>query len=239
VLAPNDAAVSLDHSHFQQPRPSITFALNIRSPPTTLKWVSTDAHHPSPEMANFQQLPRCIRLEILRYLLLADRVRQPPNHLLVKHYIFEVKALRVSALFNKDGKQILYGENRFVKVQDVFANFKMSPQEEKSMEDAMHNHEVPFFRPKGKFDNHVAEVTAKPHDMNQRRMAAGPKKSFLVLLQDMPKYTRLLRLMDLANFMGFCIDFKLHQHALMSMPLPIADQEKLLIPFERVRGTAL
>tara|TARA_R110002003_G_scaffold109_12_gene9226 strand:- start:12628 stop:14235 length:1608 start_codon:yes stop_codon:yes gene_type:complete len=189
-------------------------------------------------MATLQQLPRRIRLEILRYLLLADRVRQPPNHLLVEHYIFEVKALRVSALFNNDGKEILYGENRFVKVQDVFANFKMSPQEEKSMEDAMYNHEVPFFRTKSKFDYHVAEVTAKPHDMNQRRMAAGPKKSFLVLLQDMPKYTRLLRLMDLANFMGFCFDFKLRQHALMSMPLPILDQEKLLIPFERVRGTA-
>ncbi|KAH7083789.1 hypothetical protein FB567DRAFT_594305 [Paraphoma chrysanthemicola] len=189
-------------------------------------------------MTTFQQLSQGIRREILRYLLLADRVRQPPNHYLVEHYVFEVNILRVNRSLNEDGKIILYRDNRFVKVNSVFANFKMSPEEEKTMEDAMTNHEVPFFRIKDDFNYHVAEITTKPHDMNQRRLAAGPKKSFLLLSQDISKYTRLLRLMDLANFMGLCIDFKLRHHPLMTAPLSVSEQESLLAPFERVRGTA-
>jgi hypothetical protein len=50
--------------------------------------------------------------EILRYLLLSDRVRQPPDHFLIDHYAFEMSVLCVNCAFNAEAKAVLFGEKQ-------------------------------------------------------------------------------------------------------------------------------
>lgn len=183
-------------------------------------------------MSRLEQLPTAVRHRILGYLLLADKVRQPPNHLLVENYVFEVNVLRTSRAIHKEGTAILYQENKFIKVYNDFAD------SEKSMD----NHEIPFFKLKGAFKHHVTEIAIKLDPFNKRLPSSMRLKKptpFLLLLSDIPKYTRLLRLLDLANFIGYQFDFKLHGPPSSTTPLSVMDQEKLLHPFEQVRGVAL
>jgi hypothetical protein len=108
-------------------------------------------------MSRLEALPGRIRHEIFRYLLLSDRVRQPPNHLLVEDCDFQVAILRVIKNINKDAMPILYGENKLVKIQTFLGDF---------LETTMANHETPFFKLKSKakakaFNKHIAEITIK------------------------------------------------------------------------------
>ena len=183
-------------------------------------------------MSRLEQLPPAVRRKILGYLLIAEHVRQPPNHLLVENYAFEVNVLRVNRAINKEATAILYQENTFIKVHNYYLE----------AEKTMSNHEVPFFKLKGKFQHHVAEIAVKFDPMNKRLSSAMKSKkatTFLLMLADIPKYTRLLRLLDLANFMGYQFDFKLHQPPFATSPLSIMSQVELLFPFEQVRGAAL
>ncbi|KAF1847092.1 uncharacterized protein K460DRAFT_413897 [Cucurbitaria berberidis CBS 394.84] len=183
-------------------------------------------------MSRFEQLPSAVRRRILGYLLISEHVRQSPNHLLVEHYVFEVNILRANRAINKEAKAILYEENKFVKVNNYFVDAHNS----------MSNHEVPFFKLKGGFEHHVTEITIKFDPMNKRMPSSMKLKkpaTFLLLLADIPKYTRLLRLLDLANFMGYQFDFKLHQPPSSVTLLSSVDQERLLGPFEQVRGAAM
>jgi len=63
--------------------------------------------------------------------------------------------------------------------------------------------------------------------------------TFLLVLADMAKYTRLLRLLDLANFMAYEFLFELRQPPLATSPLSALTQSQLLLPFECVRGGAM
>jgi hypothetical protein len=108
-------------------------------------------------MSRLEDLPRRIRHDIYHYLLLSDRVRQPPSHILVEHYDFQVSILRVDKNMNKDATPILYGENKLVKVQNFYGSL---------LETAMANHETPFFKLRSKakattFNKHVAEISIK------------------------------------------------------------------------------
>ncbi|KAF2121069.1 hypothetical protein BDV96DRAFT_203189 [Lophiotrema nucula] len=172
-------------------------------------------------MSTLEQLPQALRRRIFRYLLVSDSVRQPHNHLLVEHYSFEVNLLRVNKAVNKDAADILYTENVFVKLDWSWdENFK-----------AMYNHEVPFFKLSKSFDHHFAEIIIK------FKIGKNGGSPCLLLLDDIPKLARLLRILDLANFMGFDFIFNLRQPLKALLPLNVTQQEQLLAPFERVRGT--
>ncbi|KAH7371009.1 hypothetical protein BKA66DRAFT_573187 [Pyrenochaeta sp. MPI-SDFR-AT-0127] len=183
-------------------------------------------------MSRFEQLWPELRQQILGYLLISENVRQPPNHLLVEHYMFETNTLRLNHAINKEAAAVLYQKNTFIKVHNYFS----------IAEKSMLNHEVPFFKLKGKFEHHVADITIGSNPMNKRlpaSMKLEKPATFLLLLADIPKYTRLLRLLDLANFMCYNVDFKLHQPAFATSPVSIIKQSELLFPFERVCGGAL
>ncbi|KAF2024807.1 hypothetical protein EK21DRAFT_117439 [Setomelanomma holmii] len=120
-------------------------------------------------MSRLENLPHIVRYEILRYLLLADRVRQPPNHLLVEHYVFQVNILRVSRSMREDSTAILYGENTFVQVNNHFTDAEKS----------MRNHEVPFFLAKRPFKHHAAQVTVAFDPMNKRMPSSVKMKKSL------------------------------------------------------------
>ena len=184
-------------------------------------------------MSHFERLPPTVRQKIFGYLLVSDLVRQPPNHLLVEHYDFQVNVLRLNRALNTEATALFRRANLFVKVHNYFGD----------AEKAMYNHEIPFFKLKGNFDHHVTEVTIKYDPMNQRMAAMISKKrtTSLLLLADIPKLTRLLRLLDLANFMGYQFDFKFHHPPSALAPLSPKQQLKLklLSPFKQVRGAAL
>ncbi|KAF1943716.1 hypothetical protein EJ02DRAFT_420933 [Clathrospora elynae] len=82
----------------------------------------------------------------------------------------------------------------------------------------MTNHETLFFRLKTQaFHNHS-------------------KTTLLLLLQDIPKFARPLRIFNFANSMGYDFKSALHQPPTTSRALSIADQKKLLLSFEELRG---
>jgi hypothetical protein len=111
-------------------------------------------------MSPLEDLPRRIRHDIYRYLLLSDRVRQPPSHILVEHYDFQVSILRVNKNINKEATPFLYGENKLVKVHNFYGSL---------LETAMANHETPFFKLRAKattFNKHVAGISIKKNVCN-------------------------------------------------------------------------
>ena len=57
-----------------------------------------------------------LHLEIYKHLLLAEKVRQPPNAHLVRHYHFEPSILCVNRKFHHEAWPILYRENKFITV---------------------------------------------------------------------------------------------------------------------------
>lgn len=183
-------------------------------------------------LSSFQQLPQHIRLDILRYLLVSERIREPPNHLLIEHYAFEVSILRVNRAINMEAMAIIYGENMFIKIKNDFVDAEKS----------MLNHEVPFFKLGRAFKHHVAEITITIDPLNIRMspsMVAKKPGELVMVLSDVPKYTRLLRLLDFANFMGYQFRFKLHQSHLADSLIPAAVQQEVLAPFAQVRGCAI
>jgi hypothetical protein len=84
----------------------------------------------------------------------------------------------------------------------------------------MKNHEIPFFFAKCIFEYHVTEITIKVDALNVRVAASMQPKispTFLLQLADIPKYRRLLRLLDCVNFMAYDFHFKFHR---ASTPTP-------------------
>ncbi|OAL53532.1 hypothetical protein IQ07DRAFT_640588 [Pyrenochaeta sp. DS3sAY3a] len=189
-------------------------------------------------MSQLEMAPQPVIREILRNLLLAPRVVQPPNHLFIEHYDFEVDVRLVSTTIKRHADAVLYGENQFVK---LICNFK-------DIKRAMYNHEVPFFNlpdtrgaRRGAFAYPTAEVTVSISTFNQRMKSFRLKKplQFLILLEDMPKFTRILRILDLANFMGYEFQFNLPRPHLPAVMLSVDKQAELLAPFEQLRGGAM
>jgi hypothetical protein len=167
----------------------------------------------------------------LRYLLLSQRVRQPPNHFLVEHYVFEVNILRVNRSMNLDGASVLYGGNMFVKFTSDF----------KDSLGSMRNHEVPFFHLKTAFDQYIADISTAFSSLNKRMPASMKLKkplTFLLVIADVDKYARLLRLLDFANFMAYEFRFSLHQPPFAISRLSTLAHSELLVAFERLRGVA-
>lgn len=184
-------------------------------------------------MSQLEQLPEHILREIVRHCLLSRRVKQSPNDLMIEHYAFTVNLLRVSRTIKASAEAILYGENRFVK---IFSNFKDAGK-------SMLNHEVPFFKPKSaaKFTHHVAEVRALISSFNSRFSHHRLAKTvpFLLLMDDMPKYTRLFRLLDTRNFMDCEFNLTLLQPTYNPASLSINEQADFLKHFEQLCGMAM
>lgn len=178
-------------------------------------------------MARLDELPEALRRKIFRHLLTADQVRQPPNHFMIEHYNFEVSLMRVNRLIKADAEAILYGENKFVKLSWHFGQ----------CHEAMDNHEVPFFRKKVEnFNHHFAEITVTTNPGRVRTLGGSFTLNVSVLLlEDMPKLARAMRIIDLANFMCYNFKFSLSK----PVPVPIGEQQALLLPFQQVRGTAI
>jgi hypothetical protein len=109
-------------------------------------------------------------------------------------------------------------------------------------EKTMKNHEIPFFFAKRIFEYHVTDITIKVDALNVRVAASMQPKispTFLLLVADIPKYRRLLRLLDCVNFMTYDFHFKSHRASTPTFPLSVSEQTQLLLPFERVLGSAV
>jgi hypothetical protein len=89
-----------------------------------------------------------------------------------------------------------------------------------------------------KFPHHSAEITINSYKCEKKHVPGVENKHLLLLLDDIPKFTRLLRILDRANFFGFSFQFHLRQPSMSSFP-DLETQTKLLLPFEQVRGTAM
>jgi hypothetical protein len=175
-------------------------------------------------MSRLELLPQVARKEIWRYLLLCSRVREPPNRFLAEHYAFQVNVLRLNRAIKADSSAILHGENTFVKVTWFFVQAYES----------MINYELAFFKlaKDVMFNLQIAEIKIGFNNFRQP-MAAEQPQTCVILLNDVPKLTRLLRIVDIANFMSYTFDIKLRKAP------DLATQEKLLLPFEQVRGMAI
>ena len=100
----------------------------------------------------------------------------------------------------------------------------------------MTNHELPFFKQVKSFKRHMLDLT-----ITQDAARQNPKHSklvkFLLLSDDIPKFARLLRILDLANFMGFHFSFAFRQAT--SSELQPAHTKQILLPFKQVTGVAI
>jgi hypothetical protein len=177
-------------------------------------------------MSHLELLPQRLRKEILRYLLMSERVRQSPDRLLIEHYGFQTSLLRVSRTIAADASAVLYGENTFAKGHWYFSQASTS----------MLNHEVPFYQSAATFNNHVVDITIKTTNPQFRSQDLN-LFTFIILTADIPKLARLLRILDFANFMGFHFDFAF-RHSPTGAP-QLAQAQQILLPFEQVRGGAL
>jgi hypothetical protein len=176
-------------------------------------------------MSQLGLLPQHLRKEIFKYLLSSDRVRQLPNRFLVEHYKFETNILRVSRTIGEDASAVLYGDNGFAKVHWSF----------NQAYDSMTNHEVPYFSLVQPFKQHILELSIEQEEVRQRSKDAKPV-TFLLLSGDMPKFARLLRILDLANFMGLHFDFAFRQPPLNARQL--VHEQQALQSFEQIKGGA-
>ena len=176
-------------------------------------------------MSGLEKLPEKARKEILRYLLLADRVKKPIDLLGIHHYAFQLAILRVNRRLSAEANAILYGENMMIKV-----SFHGQPAGSESMV----NHEVAFFE-RGdisKFDKHVVSIDIEAGEFC---WVKGKENHFLLLKQDVPKFSRYLRIMDLANTM--CYHFKFDVLSTYSgEALSVSDQKAILEPFKSNTG---
>ena len=188
-------------------------------------------------LSGLEKLPGKARKEILRYLLHAERVRQPMMRLGIRKCHFETAILRVNRRLTTEAQAILYCENTTIRVH--FYKQMLFP-------DSMLNHEVSFFH-KGdmtKFEKHVVSIVIKPDEVSplaltQRAGDKGVSDSiFVVLKQDLPKFARYLRIMDIANsiFYRFQFDVRCTHFGEALSP---TDQKSILEPFKIVTGTKL
>ncbi|KAI4619339.1 uncharacterized protein J4E87_007589 [Alternaria ethzedia] len=182
-------------------------------------------------MSRLEALPQHIRRDILRYLLLSDRVRGPPNRHLIEDYDFQVAVLRTSKAINQEAAKVFYGDNKWIKLHNGYGT---------TIENALLNHEVPYFKlGTKKFDNHVAEVKVDPNYQRKATGKYGGKTTVgVLLLQDMPKLARALRILDFANHMGYDFKFALHKPPGTVSTLGREDQERFALPMGKVSGLA-
>ncbi|KAI4614511.1 hypothetical protein J4E83_007165 [Alternaria metachromatica] len=180
-------------------------------------------------MSRLEVLPQHILRDILRYLLLSDRVRGPPNRYLVEDYDFQVAVLRTNKAINQEATNIFYEDNKWIKLHNGYGTM---------IETALINHETPYFKLKmDEFDKHVAEVNVNP-SFHQKSRYGGKTTVGLLLLQDMAKFARVLRILDFANFMAYDFKFALHKPPGTVGTLSREDQERLILPMEKVSGVA-
>ncbi|KAG9191352.1 hypothetical protein G6011_09440 [Alternaria panax] len=109
-------------------------------------------------MSRLKALPQHVRRDILRYLLLSDHVRGPPNRYLVEDYDFQVAILQTSKAIDAEAAAIFYGDNKWIKLTNGYGTM---------IEIALKNHEIPYFKLKTKkFNSHVAEVNVNLDHMH-------------------------------------------------------------------------
>ena len=175
-------------------------------------------------MSRLEVLPQHILRDILRYLLLSDRVRGPPNRYLVEDYDFQVAVLRTNKAINQEATNIFHEDNKWIKLRNGYGTM---------IETALVNHETPYFKLKmDEFDKHVAEVNVNP-SFHQKSRYGGKTTVGLLLLQDMAKFACVLRILDFANFMAYDFKFALHKPPVIVNTLSREDQEKLVLPMEK------
>ena len=179
-------------------------------------------------MSSSERLPVELRKEILRYLLLSDRVRQPLNKYGVRDYSFQPAVLRVNRRLSIEAKSILYGENAFVRV-----TFHRQP----GGSDSMTNHEVAFLQNgnMSRFDKHVVSIDIRPDRLSPLR---DRDNHFLLMKQDVPKFTRYLRIMDIGNPLFYHFKFEVCS-TFSGGTLSLSDQKAIREPFKIVTGTEL
>ncbi|MCJ1327046.1 hypothetical protein MMC10_003712 [Thelotrema lepadinum] len=196
-----------------------------------------DPAHDHQSMSGLEKLPGKARKEILRYLLHADRVRQPMMSLGIRKYHFETAILRVNHRLATEAQAVLYGENTIIRVQ--FYKQMLFP-------DSMLNHEVSFLH-KGdmtKFEKYVVSIVIKPDELSPLAMPHVKKNvevsdnTFIVLKQDLPKFTRYLRIMDIANSVFFNFKFVVRS-TVFGEALSLSEQKSILEPFKMITGTKL
>lgn len=151
----------------------------------------------------------------------------------MEHYNFEINILRVNRNISKETTKVFYQGNCLIKVNNHFVDAEKS----------MYNHEIPFFKVKGQIGRPGAQVSIAIDPFNARLAAAGKiatkPKVCILLLEDIPNLTRLLRLLNLASFMGYKFEITLRHPQFAEAISSIAIQTQLLTPFEQARGCAL
>lgn len=191
----------------------------------TYSFIASDSLLPTTSaMSRLEALPQHLLRDILRYLLLSDRVRGPPNRYLIEDYDFQVAILCTNKAINQEAAHIFYQDNKWIKFRNGYGD---------PMETALINHETPYFKlTTMKFENHVAQVDVNPNVISLPTYG-GKTTTGLLLLQDIPKFARVLRIVDFANFFGYNIKFALHTPPGGVGNLSKEDQERLLLPMEQ------
>lgn len=150
---------------------------------------------------HFERLPIEIRRQIYSSLLTADKVRQPPDKLLVCSYHFDVAILCVNRKIYQEASDMLYNDNRFVVVS---CDWEM-------IFTIMSNHEVATVckdqKLVARFKRNIMRLHIKflwaIHNPNNteftNKQSGKVLKSFIIMANDLPIFTRMLHIMNMTN----------------------------------------
>ncbi|KAI1670787.1 hypothetical protein Ptr902_08129 [Pyrenophora tritici-repentis] len=73
-------------------------------------------------MSRLEALPQHVLRDILRYSLLSDRVRGPPNRHLVEDYDFQLAILRTNEAIHEEAANIFYRDNKWIKLRNDYGD---------------------------------------------------------------------------------------------------------------------
>lgn len=144
------------------------------------------------QMSPLEKITSELRRKIFTRLLTADNVRQPPDRYLVRPYRLHTAVLSVSKKIHGEAHEMLYRENHFVTISsDWEMNFTCTT-----------NHEVTTVCQKpqlvARFKNNIMRLHIKfPWAKTQGNTKVHA--SFIMLVQDLPSFTRLLYILGVTN----------------------------------------
>ena len=150
----------------------------------------------------FEGLPIELRRKIYSHLLISDKVRQPPNEHLIRYYRFDTAILCVNKKIHLEALDMLYNENTFITVSCDWDQIFI----------VMKNHEVAVLceKPKlvARFKKNIMRLHIKfSWSQKWKATQSGPTnkkngnvlESFLILADELPKFTRMIRIMNMTN----------------------------------------
>lgn len=194
-------------------------------------------------LSRIEALPAELRLQILRYLLHTRHARldQPQRRYTqeepigeffpVKVFDWNVAVLRTCRTLWADGMQILYNENKWVKVT-------VSHEDGEVLDTALSwtaAYDVHLLFPQSRvlnsIRNHVMEVSMKLESANAPPRLWPAERAFLVAAEHLASFCEYLSVYNISNAMPW---IKLHIY----MPLELSKhvQRRLLTPFACIRG---